>query len=81
MAAEKKVGRNERCPCGSGKKYKACCGLKKKRLSPLAWLALAAVAIVAVLALASVIRSAGGGRSSTTCPPGQTWSTDHGHCH
>jgi len=21
-----KIGRNERCPCGSGKKYKACCG-------------------------------------------------------
>lgn len=21
-----KVGRNEPCPCGSGKKYKACCG-------------------------------------------------------
>jgi SWIM/SEC-C metal-binding protein len=24
--AEKKVGRNEPCPCGSGKKYKNCCG-------------------------------------------------------
>ena len=24
--AEKKVGRNDPCPCGSGKKYKACCG-------------------------------------------------------
>jgi SWIM/SEC-C metal-binding protein len=24
--AEKKVGRNEPCPCGSGKKYKGCCG-------------------------------------------------------
>lgn len=23
---EKKVGRNEPCPCGSGKKYKHCCG-------------------------------------------------------
>jgi preprotein translocase subunit SecA len=23
----KKVGRNEPCPCGSGKKYKKCCGL------------------------------------------------------
>ena len=22
-----KVGRNEKCPCGSGKKYKHCCGL------------------------------------------------------
>jgi len=24
--AEKKVGRNEPCPCGSGRKYKKCCG-------------------------------------------------------
>jgi uncharacterized protein YecA (UPF0149 family) len=21
-----KIGRNELCPCGSGKKYKKCCG-------------------------------------------------------
>ncbi len=26
VIAEKKVGRNELCPCGSGKKYKKCCG-------------------------------------------------------
>ena len=24
--AEDKVGRNALCPCGSGKKYKKCCG-------------------------------------------------------
>ncbi|MCA8990302.1 MAG: SEC-C domain-containing protein, partial [Planctomycetaceae bacterium] len=23
-----KIGRNEACPCGSGKKYKKCCGRK-----------------------------------------------------
>ena len=23
---KKKIGRNEKCPCGSGKKYKKCCG-------------------------------------------------------
>ncbi len=26
VKVEKKVGRNEPCPCGSGKKYKHCCG-------------------------------------------------------
>jgi len=26
VPAGKKVGRNEPCPCGSGKKYKHCCG-------------------------------------------------------
>ena len=24
-----KVGRNDPCPCGSGKKYKACCGANR----------------------------------------------------
>jgi len=27
--AGEKVGRNEPCPCGSGKKYKKCCYLKQ----------------------------------------------------
>jgi len=26
MAVRTKVGRNDPCPCGSGKKYKKCCG-------------------------------------------------------
>ncbi|MDL2223549.1 preprotein translocase subunit SecA [Bacteroidales bacterium OttesenSCG-928-M11] len=26
LRSEKTVGRNDPCPCGSGKKYKACCG-------------------------------------------------------
>ncbi len=26
IIAEKKVGRNEPCPCGSGKKFKQCHG-------------------------------------------------------
>ena len=26
IVKEKKVGRNDPCPCGSGKKYKVCCG-------------------------------------------------------
>ncbi|MDM8005027.1 MAG: SEC-C metal-binding domain-containing protein [Phycisphaerae bacterium] len=25
-ADKKEVGRNDPCPCGSGKKYKKCCG-------------------------------------------------------
>lgn len=28
IRVEKKVGRNDPCPCGSGKKYKKCCGKK-----------------------------------------------------
>ena len=35
-------GRNEPCPCGSGKKYKHCCARTKDRLSlaTRAWFAL-----------------------------------------
>ena len=31
VSGTKKVGRNEPCPCGSGKKYKNCCGRPKVR--------------------------------------------------
>lgn len=27
---DEKTGRNEPCPCGSGKKYKKCCGAKEE---------------------------------------------------
>ena len=30
IRAKPSIGRNEPCPCGSGKKYKKCCGLAKK---------------------------------------------------
>ncbi len=29
MAVSHKIGRNDPCPCGSGKKYKKCCGKGK----------------------------------------------------
>ncbi|WP_055666933.1 SEC-C metal-binding domain-containing protein [Desnuesiella massiliensis] len=30
IANQNKIGRNETCPCGSGKKYKKCCGTSEK---------------------------------------------------
>ena len=29
VRTEPKIGRNDPCPCGSGKKYKKCCGKNK----------------------------------------------------
>ena len=29
IVKDKKIGRNDPCPCGSGKKYKYCCGRNK----------------------------------------------------
>jgi len=27
FVSARKIGRNDPCPCGSGKKYKRCCGI------------------------------------------------------
>ncbi|MEI8125738.1 MAG: SEC-C metal-binding domain-containing protein [Parachlamydiaceae bacterium] len=37
---DKKIGRNDPCSCGSGKKYKSCCALKavKKQKITAKWL-------------------------------------------
>jgi len=32
-----KIGRNDPCPCGSGKKYKSCCLRKKQHSDPIPW--------------------------------------------
>jgi hypothetical protein len=84
MAKAAKVGRNDPCPCGSGKKHKNCCEKKASRMSVGNWIAIAAlVAAAAVLLflLVNVAREGGAPASSTTCPPGQVWDPLHGHCH
>ena len=39
------VGRNEPCPCGSGKKYKHCCALRKDRASAGSWIVAALIGL------------------------------------
>ena len=70
-----KVGRNDACPCGSGKKFKACCESKRTGgLQNRVILLLVAAAIVAaILAGVSNRRSGGSG--------GGVWSAEHGHYH
>jgi hypothetical protein len=43
------VGRNDPCPCGSGKKYKRCCALKRDHLSIMSRLWLAAIAVMLLI--------------------------------
>ena len=81
MATATKVGRNEPCPCGSGKKYKTCCALKKAQLSNLQWLGIVVLALIVVVALVSTFRPSSEDNADSVCPPGQFWSLDHGHCH
>jgi hypothetical protein len=87
MAAQIKVGRNDRCPCGSGKKYKNCCADKTARkMSPLSWAAIVALVAAAGVLVALVVNAARGGGTAAApgsglCPPGQVWDATHGHCH
>lgn len=41
-----RVGRNDPCTCGSGKKYKHCCALKGDRLTFVNWLWLTVIALM-----------------------------------
>jgi hypothetical protein len=57
------IGRNEPCPCGSGKKYKYCCAAKARRtplgtkvVGSLIALALVTGAAIALLTLSDFIR-------------------------
>lgn len=79
MTRMQSVGRNERCPCGSGKKFKRCCETKTTgidRRSRLLLFVLAGVIAVAILAgIASVARDGDDGG------PRRVWSPEHGHYH
>ena len=87
MPAQAKVGRNDRCPCGSGKKYKNCCADKAaSKMSPASWAAVVAiVAAAGVLVVLLFNATQGGGTAampgSGICPPGQIWDPMHRHCH
>ena len=70
-----KVGRNDPCPCGSGRKFKQCCAGKTERWSRTASYAVAAVAIA--LAGFIVYSFTNGGGSG----PRQVWDPVHGHYH
>ncbi len=74
MAASK-VGRNDSCPCGSGRKYKQCCGVQGESSSQWGTYALigVVVAIVGVIVYTFTSEGGSGGR--------QVWDPDHGHYH
>ena len=74
MAAAK-VGRNDPCPCGSGRKYKQCCARKQAQMSRFSLLAIAGVivAVAAVLVYSFTTERGSGTR--------QVWDPDHGHYH
>jgi hypothetical protein len=80
MTRRRKVGRNEKCPCGSSKKFKQCCEPRTQggdRRSRVLLVALASIVAAAILfGIAAVARNGNSGGE-----PRQVWSPDHGHYH
>jgi len=73
-----KAGRNDACPCGSGKKFKKCCELKEqKSRGNLALLVI--VGLLMVAGLAAGISSLTSEKDAAK--PGGVWSAEHGHYH
>jgi hypothetical protein len=72
-----KAGRNDRCPCGSGRKYKQCHGARSHALTRGQRLLLGAVVAAAVGGLVLTFNSRVEPRGPTT----GVWSPEHGHYH
>lgn len=73
-----KVGRNDPCPCGSGKKHKQCCLKSKQDMSLQSKIILSlggVILIVCLILLISSIRNFGGE------PVNRVWSEEHQHWH
>ena len=71
----RRVGRNDPCPCGSGRKFKQCCAGKTERWSRTASYAVIAVAIALAGFIVYSFTNAGGSA------PRQVWDPVHGHYH
>ena len=73
--------RNQPCSCGSGKKFKACCGVAQASRTNKG--ALLAVAVFVVIAVGALTATFFGNSDAATEGPqaGKIWSEAHGHWH
>jgi hypothetical protein len=69
-----RIGRNEPCPCGSGRKYKQCCASKTagSTTSRMVLVLVAAVVLAGIIAVLS---------NRASDQPRGVWSPEHGHYH
>jgi hypothetical protein len=75
--APPKAGRNDTCPCGSGKKFKKCC--EHRQTSRGSMLMLVIVALLLAAGVAVAITSFTG--ETDAARSGGVWSAEHGHYH
>ena len=79
-----KPGRNDPCPCGSGKKYKHCCETKAGPMSRHKSLVLVAGVVIIAGGIwfgNTLFFTDSGSSPQGTPPPGKVWSPEHGHYH
>jgi len=75
-------GRNDPCPCRSGKKYKRCCyGEGRPAATATSKATMIFLGAVLLLGLVFVTISLVAGDGEGVCPPGQIFDPAHGHCH
>lgn len=79
MGHTTKAGRNDLCTCGSGKKFKKCCGAKPDEKRGNLFM-LIVVGLLVLGGAAAVIRGFTADRSDVA-RPGGVWSPEHGHYH
>ena len=73
------TGRNDTCPCGSGKKYKKCCELKQRNKRGNTLL-LVVVGLLMAAGVAAGITAFTSDRGHVGQRQG-VWSPEHGHYH
>ena len=71
-------GRNDLCPCGSGKKYKKCHEAKETSKAKSRLLVVVVGAAIAAAAVAAVVAVTGQGGTATGM---RVWDPAHGHYH
>jgi len=80
MITTAKAGRNELCPCGSGKKFKKCCEPRQQSLRNRGNMVLLLVVglLMAAGAVAAITQFTG---ERHVARPTGVWSPEHGHYH
>jgi cytochrome c2 len=73
-----KTGRNDLCPCGSGKKYKKCHEVKERGGASQGRMLMVVVGVAVAAAVVAGIVSFTGDRSTSAT---RVWDAAHGHYH
>ena len=71
-----RTGRNDLCPCGSGRKFKKCCELKTNETRQRVLMFVVGLFVVGALVAGVVSFSTSEGGSA-----GRVWDPAHGHYH